>query len=93
VANSERPNAAYLTGSVFRGELPILLVLHNGNGDWQFLDGGAVSRDDSHAVHIGHVFDEHPDVQALRDLPPGWAAERPSEAAEWARYPWPEDAE
>jgi hypothetical protein len=45
------------------------------------------------AVHIHHVFDDHPDVRSLADLPEGWAAERTSEDADWERYPWPEESE
>jgi len=82
---------AYLTGSVYRGELPVVLVLHNESGDWQFLDGGHVTTDDAVAIHLRHVFEEQPDLLPLLDLPPGWAAERSSETAEWGRYPWPDD--
>lgn len=86
-----RPSSAYLSGSVYRKELPILLVTHDEGGDWQFLDGGEVNVEDGLAVHIHHVFDEHPDVRALADLPEGWAAERASAAAEWERFPQPDE--
>jgi hypothetical protein len=92
LTSADRPNAAFLTGSVLRGELPILLVLHNENGDWQFLDGGEVAVDGV-AVHLGHVFEDHPELGLLQDLPAGWAAERSSETAEWERYPWPDEPE
>ena len=85
-----RSNAAYLTGTVHRGELPILLVIHEDDGDWQFLDGGPVGDEDAVAVHIEHVFENHPDLRSLADLPEGWAAERESLEGEWRRYPWPE---
>jgi hypothetical protein len=39
------------------------------------------------------VFEEHPEVRSLADLPPGWAAERTSVGTEWHRYPWPDDPE
>jgi hypothetical protein len=87
--SGERPNAAYLSGAVHRGELPILLVTHDDAGDWQFLDGGPVSVDDGVAVHISHVFEKHLDLRPLADLPQGWAAERGSVAEEWRRYAWP----
>jgi hypothetical protein len=86
-----RPDAAYLSGTIFRNELPILLVMHYEDGDWGFFDGGTFDRDDAAAVHIFHVFDEHPDVRPLHDLPFGWAAERSATDAEWQRYPWPDD--
>jgi hypothetical protein len=82
-------NAAYLTGAVHRDELPILVVIHESDGDWQFLDGGAVEDDDAVAIHVGHVLDTHPDLRHLVDLPEGWAAERDSVSGEWRRYAWP----
>jgi hypothetical protein len=83
---------AAVAGSVHRGERPILLVLHEGNGDWQFLDGNHVTPGDLVIVHIHHVFDDHPEVRTLRDLPPEWAAERDSaDTHEWRRYSWPDE--
>ena len=86
--SGERPNAAFLTGPVHRNALPILLVIHEHDGDWQFLDGGYVDDIDAVAVHIEHVFEKHPDLRLLADLPKGWAAERNSIAGEWRRSPW-----
>jgi hypothetical protein len=72
--------------------LPILLVVHEDDGDRQFLDGGFVDEDDAPvAVHIGDVFDKHPERRLLADLPEGWAAERDSVAEEWRRFAWPSD--
>jgi hypothetical protein len=82
---------AYLSGAVFRKELPILLVTHDEGGDWQFLDGGVVHVDDGFAVHLQHVLDDHPEVRALVDLPEGWAAERSSTEAEWERFRQPDE--
>jgi hypothetical protein len=79
---------AFVTGAVHRGELPILLVLHEEDGAWQFLDGGAVSEDDALMLHVEHVFDEHPELRHLVDLPEGWVAERESVTGGWRRDPW-----
>jgi hypothetical protein len=87
----ERPTAAYLTGAVHRDALPILLVIHEDDGDWQFLDGGFVNEENAVVVHIGHVFEKHPDLRSLADLPEGRAAERDSVTGEWRRYPWPSE--
>ena len=80
--------AAYLSGTVFRRERPILLVLHEEDGDWQFLDGQPFDEDDALALHVEHVFEQHLDVRPLADLPAGWAAERTAADASWRRYPW-----
>jgi hypothetical protein len=80
---------AYVSGSVYRHERAILLVLHEEDGDWQFLDGGAFDANDAVAVHVDHVFAEHDDVRPLADLPAGWAAERTTTERPWERYVWP----
>jgi hypothetical protein len=87
----ESRNAAYLSGAIHRNELPILLAVHDHDGEWQFLDGGAVEEEDAIAVHLGHVFEKHPDLRPLAELPVGWAAERDSVAGKWRRYRLPEE--
>ena len=39
-------SAAYLSGTVHRDEMPILLAVHDDDGEWQFLDGGVVNDED-----------------------------------------------
>jgi hypothetical protein len=63
-----------------------------GTGIGSFSTAG-VDADDSFVVHVHHVFDEHPEVRPLQDLPPEWAAERESPRDEWRRYPWPDEPE
>jgi len=79
-------SAAYLSGTVHRDEQPILLAVHDDDGEWQFLDGGVVDEEDGVAVHLAHVFEKYPDLRPLADLPEGWAAERDSVAGDWRRY-------
>lgn len=81
---------AYSTVDVLAGRRPILLVVHESNGDWQFLDGGVANVADGVAVHLGHIVEAQPALHALADLPRGWAAERSSEADEWQRCPLPD---
>jgi hypothetical protein len=90
--SSDAVATAYISGSIHRGESPISLVLHNEDGDWQFLDGDEVDVEDGFAVHVEHVFDERPELGSLADLPLGWAAERSAVDEMWKRFPWPEDA-
>ncbi len=73
-----------------QGERPILLVVHDADGDWQFLDGEVVDEAEGVAVHLAHIVDPRPELEVVADLPPGWAAERASAEAAWERYPWPE---
>ena len=60
---------AYLSGSVYRGESPILLVVHYEDGDWAFLDGGIADEKDAAVVHLRHVFDDRGEVQSLWSSP------------------------
>jgi hypothetical protein len=83
---------AYLTRRVYDGDVPIRLVVHEEDGDWQFTDGGPYDEGaDYVAVHVVHMFDAYPRLRALSDLPPGWAAERESVDGEWRRYAWTPD--
>jgi hypothetical protein len=78
----------YTTRNIMEGRHSILLVVHDSNGDWQFLPGTVVETEDGVAVHLFHIVEEHSEVHELRDLPAGWAAERISESHPWERYVW-----
>jgi hypothetical protein len=81
-----RDAAAYTTRAVMAGERPILLVSHEVGGNWQFLDGDPVDIAEGVVVHLAHIVDAHPELSALADLQPGWAAERASVEGDWRRY-------
>ena len=83
---------AYTTQEVFDGRKPILLVTHELDGDWQFLDGGVFDFDQGIAVHLAHIVESQPELSELADLPSGWAAERGSEEHGWERYPLPAES-
>ena len=90
VRDFDRSATAYSTDAVVARERPILLVVHQVDGDWQFLDGGDVDVAQGVALHVAHVIDAHPEVAHLADLSPGWAADRESDEGQWERFPWPE---
>lgn len=62
---------------------PILLVLHEDDGDWQFLSSEEQTADEIVHIHLSHVLDLDPSAQPLKDLPPGWKAWRHSVGDEW----------
>lgn len=68
------------------GTKPILYVVHDEDGDWQFLDGDDVSEEDATVVGLKRIVDLDPSIKLLADLPLGWAAERKSAKDEWQRY-------
>ncbi len=69
------------------GEQPILLVVHDDDGTWQFMPGASVEIDDGVALHLVHIVERHPYIHEIGDLPPGWAAERDTTSDPWRRIP------
>jgi hypothetical protein len=70
---------------IFRREHPVLLVVHDDNGDWQFLCGGSHDDDGPHYVHVGALFGADPTLHATADLPVDWEAERSDPTQKWIR--------
>jgi hypothetical protein len=66
-------------------ERPILLVSHDEDGDWQFLDGQDVSEEDAAVVSLRKITMLDPGIIELADLPLGWRATRGSPNGLWAR--------
>ena len=82
----DRPSARAFTtkGIVFEGR-PVVYVVHEADGDWQFLDGEDVSAEDIAVVHLEHVVGAHPRVAELGDLPRGWEAWQDPPGTGWIR--------
>lgn len=66
---------------------PILYVVHDEDGDWQFLDGDDVSEEDAETVALRRVFERDRTVGELADLPTNWTAERAAVGQPWTRAP------
>jgi hypothetical protein len=86
------PNTAVLiTRRVLEGH-PILEVFHDPDGEWQFLCGSTVTREDGRVACLACVVSQEPALAQLADTPIGWFARRPSPDQPWerARYdgPW-----
>lgn len=71
----------------------VVYVVHDHDGDWQFLDGDDVTPDDITLVHLEHIVGAHPRVAEVGDLPRGWEAWRDPADTEWRRRPVPSGAE
>lgn len=79
-------NCAVITlARILDGSKPILYVVHDEDGDWQFLDGGDVSEDDARVVSLKQVVGLDPSLKSLADLPAGGIAERRSADQPWER--------
>ena len=81
----------YASLLVLNGAEPLRVVVHDHDGDWQFLCG---TTDDAHLiapVHADHIFARYPDIAHLRHLPRGNLAERDGAGAPWALEPLVEE--
>jgi hypothetical protein len=78
------PNAAVFTATaVMRGGRPPVYVVHDADGDWQFLTGDPVSEADAMVVAFAEVLRRFPAVGELATLPRGWRAVRTADG--WER--------
>jgi len=78
----------FTTGAVLRGSLPVLLVSHDEDGDWQFLCGTTDNPADCVVVCLGCAYDKDNSIGQLADLPLGWRAWRDTLTDPWKREPW-----
>ncbi len=74
-----------VSGPVDSHELPVLLVVHEHDGDWQVLDGvHEVEVERGRVMCLHHVVDQDPTLRdVLRTLPAGYEAYRTEVGADW----------
>jgi hypothetical protein len=53
---------------------PVVGVVHDEEGEWQFLDNPAVDMKDLTIVHLAHVVARRPELAAIANLPEGFEA-------------------
>jgi hypothetical protein len=77
---------------VAQGERDINLVTRYSDGDWSFTCGRADhsealdDNEDYVFVHIVHLLEKDPAIEAISDLTPAWSAERYERQSGWHRY-------
>jgi hypothetical protein len=87
---AEPPNqATFSVRQVFHEGKPILYVVHDSEGAWQFLTGDRVEMPDALVVALAEPVRIDPSVAELADLPCGWRASRPGIGEPWQREPHP----
>jgi len=85
---------AFALQDILEKKAPILLVFHDAEGDWQFLDGR--EDPDAYGAVVGclrHFYDLDPSIGELADLPPGWQAWREAPDQPWQREETPDEEE
>jgi len=81
------PDALVLTTKAvaFDGA-PVIGVVHDEEGEWQFLDDPAVDMKDLTIVHLAHVVARRPELTGIADLPGGFETWLDS-GGQWQRDP------
>lgn len=77
---------AFCTALVAREHYPALRVVHDHDGDWQFLDATTDDPGEPVLLCLGCVFESDPTLAEIADLPRGWAACREQPGAAWERW-------
>ena len=90
----ERDVAVFTTRQVLEG-LPILRVIHESSGDWQFLCDTTYEINDLKVVALAELVKRDPTLNELFQLNYGWQARRVVAAADWQKeeYESEEDEE
>lgn len=85
------PNVAvYAVRAIADRRLPILVVHHDDDGEWQFqTDTPEDSDENVMVVALREILDLDQTVTETADLPCGWTARRSSPGAEWLRSVMP----
>lgn len=84
--------AVFTTKPVLWEKAPILLVVHDADGDWQFLCGTTNATADGQIVRLGTILQHDPTLAEVADLPVGWEACREEVGGAWHRERKPDDA-
>ncbi len=81
----------YCTAKVAREHFPVLQVVHDHDGDWQFLDATTDEPGEAVLLCFGCVYERDATLADISDLPPGWGAFREEVGAAWERWENPPD--
>lgn len=71
--------------------LPVLLVSHDADGDWQFLSGKEEQPDERIVLQLADVLEPDPSLRAVENLAEGWKAWRSEVGSRWTRDLLPDD--
>ena len=76
---------SYCTAKIAQAHFPVLYVVHDWDGDWQFLDETPDDPGDCVLMCMGCVLEQDPTLSEVADLPVGWGARRSEVGGSWTR--------
>ncbi len=76
----------YCCPHVFKNERPVLLVIRDPDGDYQFLCGENDDTEECHLVGVVHLLDRDPSLELLANLNEGHGAERKTKNHNWEYF-------
>lgn len=77
--------ASFSTTKVVREHLPVLLVSHDADGAWQFLDATTDEPGEALLVCMACIYEGDQSLEQIADLPLGWSAWRQEVGGTWER--------
>jgi len=80
------------TWPLLNDHLPILLVIHELSGGWQFLCCTTNKPEDCAILCFGCIYEKYPEISQFSDLPKGYHAWREDLKSPWVRERDTEDA-
>jgi len=80
--------ACYTNAKLLENNLPVMLVFHDHDGEWQLLSGDIEEGDKCKLICFGCIYERTPDIAILKSLPAGWMAERSSIDGTWKCEPY-----
>lgn len=75
--------AVFSLARIFDGGAPILIVVHDDDGDWQFLDGSTVLPQEAFIVGLQEIVSHDPTLLQVACLPCGYKAWRHTAGGAW----------
>jgi hypothetical protein len=78
----------FTTRFVLEEGLPILLVSHDPDGEWEFLCATTDDPKDAREVSLAFIVDADERLAEVADLPVGWRAFRDSPQSPWLQRPF-----
>jgi hypothetical protein len=75
--------AVFSTKQVINWGKVIIYVVHDSDGEWQFLSGDNVTTDDLMIVALGSLLERDPTLNDVLSINPGYEATRDGVAGNW----------